>query len=352
MSDAYGISTELSMGNTAGNNIASLNRNITDAYGANIKTLQSNLKAANPKYSEISGLVESGADSVGGGLSAVKGGYRIAQNLRGGDRVGEMTNVATELGSHDNPLSSGGGEFKIADNPLSSGTSEGEFKITSRGDIAEAAARGTIDNRTIKSAVSTADSTAAPEEATESVIKNGIGLLDKGGGIASAISGVSGALTGINVLAGATDAIQDFSQGGIAGKNIQEKRANVAGIASGAADLAGLAIKKGSEKAASTAAGEAGGEALGEAAVLEEAGAAADSTGVGAIVGIGLGIAGAAAGVYGAYEEYEGKKAQQKTAQSKLSSAQSAGVPTQSVVDSASSGAEVRSSSRGISAVS
>lgn len=336
MSDAYGISTELSMGNTAGNNIASLNRNITDAYGANIKTLQSNLKGANPKYSEISGLVESGADSVGGGLSAVKGGYRIAQNLRGGDRVGEMTNVATELGSHDNPLSSGGGEFKI----------------TSKGDIAEAAARGTIDNRTIKSAVSTADSTAAPEEATESVIKNGIGLLDKGGGIASAISGVSGALTGINVLAGATDAIQDFSQGGIAGKNIQEKRANVAGIASGAADLAGLAIKKGSEKAASTAAGEAGGEALGEAAVLEEAGAAADSTGVGAIVGIGLGIAGAAAGVYGAYEEYEGKKAQQKTAQSKLSSAQSAGVPTQSVVDSASSGAEVRSSSRGISAVS
>ena len=247
-----------------------------------------------------------------------------------------MTNVATELGSHDNPLSSGGGEFKI----------------TSKGDIAEAAARGTIDNRTIKSAVSTADSTAAPEEATESVIKNGIGLLDKGGGIASAISGVSGALTGINVLAGATDAIQDFSQGGIAGKNIQEKRANVAGIASGAADLAGLAIKKGSEKAASTAAGEAGGEALGEAAVLEEAGTAADSTGVGAIVGIGLGIAGAAAGVYGAYEEYEGKKAQQKTAQSKLSSAQSAGVPTQSVVDSASSGAEVRSSSRGISAVS
>ena len=336
MSDAYGISTELSMGNTAGNNIASLNRNITDAYGANIKTLQSNLKGANPKYSEISGLVESGADSVGGGLSAVKGGYRIAQNLRGGDRVGEMTNVATELGSHDNPLSSGGGEFKI----------------TSKGDIAEAAARGTIDNRTIKSAVSTADSTAAPEEATESVIKNGIGLLDKGGGVASAISGVSGALTGINVLAGATDAIQDFSQGGIAGKNIQEKRANVAGIASGAADLAGLAIKKGSEKAASTAAGEAGGEALGEAAVLEEAGAAADSTGVGAIVGIGLGIAGAAAGVYGAYEEYEGKKAQQKTAQSKLSSAQSAGVPTQSVVDSASSGAEVRSSSRGISAVS
>tara|TARA_R110000822_G_scaffold1099_1_gene5028 strand:- start:738 stop:1748 length:1011 start_codon:yes stop_codon:yes gene_type:complete len=336
MSDAYGISTELSMGNTAGNNIASLNRNITDAYGANIKTLQSNLKGANPKYSEISGLVESGADSVGGGLSAVKGGYRIAQNLRGGDRVGEMTNVATELGSHDNPLSTGGGEFKI----------------TSKGDIAEAAARGTIDNRTIKSAVSTADSTAAPEEATESVIKNGIGLLDKGGGVASAISGVSGALTGINVLAGATDAIQDFSQGGIAGKNIQEKRANVAGIASGAADLAGLAIKKGSEKAASTAAGEAGGEALGEAAVLEEAGAAADSTGVGAIVGIGLGIAGAAAGVYGAYEEYEGKKAQQKTAQSKLSSAQSAGVPTQSVVDSASSGAEVRSSSRGISAVS
>ena len=336
MSDAYGISTELSMGNTAGNNIASLNRSITDTYGANIKTLQSNLKAANPKYSEISGLVESGADSVGGGLSAVKGGYRIAQNLRGGDRVGEMTNVATELGSHDNPLSTGGGEFKI----------------TSKGDIAETAARGIIDNRTIKSAVSTVDSTAAPEEATESVIKNGIGLLDKGGGIASAISGVSGALTGINVLAGATDAIQDFSQGGIAGKNIQEKRANVAGIASGAADLAGLAIKKGSEKAASTAAGEAGGEALGEAAVLEEAGAAADSTGIGAIVGIGLGIAGAAAGVYGAYEEYEGKKAQQKTAQSKLSSAQSAGVPTQSIVDSASSGAEVRSSSRGISAVS
>ena len=336
MSDAYGISTELSMGNTAGNNIASLNRSITDTYGANIKTLQSNLKAANPKYSEISGLVESGADSVGGGLSAVKGGYRIAQNLRGGDRVGEMTNVATELGSHDNPLSTGGGEFKI----------------TSKGDIAETAARGIIDNRTIKSAVSTVDSTAAPEEATESVIKNGIGLLDKGGGIASAISGVSGALTGINVLAGATDAIQDFSQGGIAGKNIQEKRANVAGIASGAADLAGLAIKKGSEKAASTAAGEAGGEALGEAAVLEEAGAAADSTGIGAIVGIGLGIAGAAAGVYGAYEEYEGKKTQQKTAQSKLSSAQSAGVPTQSIVDSASSGAEVRSSSRGISAVS
>tara|TARA_R110000787_G_scaffold248821_3_gene354409 strand:- start:1142 stop:2152 length:1011 start_codon:yes stop_codon:yes gene_type:complete len=336
MSDAYGISTELSMGNTAGNNIASLNRSITDTYGANIKTLQSNLKAANPKYSEISGLVESGADSVGGGLSAVKGGYRIAQNLRGGDRVGEMTNVATELGSHDNPLSTGGGEFKI----------------TSKGDIAETAARGIIDNRTIKSAVSTVDSTAAPEEATESVIKNGIGLLDKGGGVASAISGVSGALTGINVLAGATDAIQDFSQGGIAGKNIQEKRANVAGIASGAADLAGLAIKKGSEKAASTAAGEAGGEALGEAAVLEEAGAAADSTGIGAIVGIGLGIAGAAAGVYGAYEEYEGKKTQQKTAQSKLSSAQSAGVPTQSIVDSASSGAEVRSSSRGISAVS
>jgi len=88
---------------------------------------------------------------------------------------------------------------------------------------------------------------------------------------------------------------------------------------------------------------------------LEEAGAAADATGVGAVVGLGLGVAGAVAGLYGAYESYRGEKKEKADAKTKLQQAQAKGPPQQAPVaqqDVASSGAEVRQSLQGIQAVS
>ena len=189
---------------------------------------------------------------------------------------------------------------------------------------------------------------------TESVVKNGIGALDKGGLVASGLSKVSGALTAVNVIQGGYDALDDILNNGIQGKNIEEKRANVAGIVSGGADALAVGIRKATTTAA-TEGVEAGGEALSTAAGLEEAGAAADATGVGALVGLGLGVAGAGVGLYGAVESYLGEKKQKQAAKQKLQQAKAASPPQAPMVaqqDTAGSGAEVRQSVRGIGAVS
>ena len=232
-------------------------------------------------------------------------------------------------------------------------------------DAVAAAAPQTLTEMRQASEAEEAAKQVAPPVATDagSVVKNGIGALDKGGVIASGLSKVSGALTAVNIASGGYDAISDLVNKGIQGKNIYEKRANVAGMVSGGADAAALGIRQATKSAGKSAIGEAaeeggaeaGGEALGEAAALEEAGAAADATGVGAVVGLGLGVAGAVAGLYGAYESYRGEKKEKADAKTKLQQAQAKGAPQQAPVaqqDVASSGAEVRQSLQGIQAVS
>ena len=348
MSNVYGYSAELSMGNTANDGINALNRNIREQnvisrekHQNRIKGLQQTFNNANPKIDKIGEAADATIDStyaLGGGI---KGAYRASQ-MRADTPMPEEVS---------NPLSTGEEDFA-----QEASTGVKGVRQASRANIATAASRGYIlspnKGSEVKATVGEATNlTEAPEVAGESVIRNGISALDKGGVIASGLSKVSGVLTGVNILQGGYDAVSDLANPtGFSSKNLQQKKGNLAGIVSGGTDALALGVRQATKGAAT-----AGAEALGEAAGLEEAGAAADATGIGALVGLGLGVAGAVVGAYGAYKSYEGDKTAQKAVGAKLTAAKNSPAPQEqqaSQQDYGSSGAEVRSTSGGISAVS
>jgi hypothetical protein len=111
---------------------------------------------------------------------------------------------------------------------------------------------------------------------------------------------------------GALDGIEDISSGKIVGNNTAEKVSNVAGIASG---------------------------------VLEGAGLALDATGVGAPVGVALNVLGGIAGLVGAGADIVGEEEEKKSAQDAVKAAQAAPVKQQAqmaVQDVGSAGVELR----------
>jgi hypothetical protein len=465
MSDVYGYSSELSMGNSVNDSITALNRNIRaqnvlsrEKYQNRIKGLQQTYTNANPTLDKVKEGAEGTTDALYALGGAVKATYRASQR-KGALGMGgsAATTEPEELAFRpDTPLPAprGGGGVAGSTERIASGLSSaaetpsrniletgGELTDFGRGaggalrggrgalppispaafagdgyqiggDLSFGQEAGALSNhiaptinsiarytdmspeqvrqagatvqrfdapvqgKTVKIAdepeirsipgrtsggqtltemreadeASKATREIAPPVAEESAVKNGIGVLDKGGAVASGLSKVSGALTAVNVLQGGYDAADDLLKGRIAGKNIQEKRANVAGIVSGGLDAAAVGIRKVGTKAASS-----GAEALGEAAGLEEAGAAADATGIGAIVGLGLGVAGAATGLYGAFESYEGDKAEKAKAKANLQQAKAQGPPQQpqqAQQDIGSTGAQITQTSGGLGAVS
>ena len=93
---------------------------------------------------------------------------------------------------------------------------------------------------------------------------------------------------------------------GDAVEGVETAGADIASAGVDAAETAGAAVETALTSGASVAGDVAGGalETLG--AVTEGAGDVLDATGVGAILGVGLNIAGAAEGIYGAYEGGKG----------------------------------------------
>lgn len=179
-------------------------------------------------------------------------------------------------------------------------------------------------------------------EPLENVAQKGAGFLDKGGVVAKGLAGVSKGLTALNIAQGGYDAIKDIADKGIQGKNINEKIGNVSAIVSGGADAVGTAV-----------ASETGAGAL--AAGLETAGAMADATGVGAVLGLGLGALGAGVGAFGAVEDYIGGKKEKQADKQKLQQAQARGAvqqAPQALQTGGLSGQELRMTSQGIGAVS
>ena len=102
-----------------------------------------------------------------------------------------------------------------------------------------------------------------------------------------ALDSIGKTAEGLNVVSGVGDILDDMD-GGYAKMNSNEKVGNVAGIISAGTSAAGLA------------------------AGLEGTGAMLDATGVGAPVGLALGLAGVVAGGVSAVEDYIGGKKKQK----------------------------------------
>ncbi len=119
-------------------------------------------------------------------------------------------------------------------------------------------------------------------------------LVGEGSKVVSSVKKITGALDsvgkvgeGLGVVSGISDISKDTG-GGFAKMNVAEKVGNVAGIGSGALQLGSLATG------------------------LESAGALLDTTGFGAEIGIGLGVAGAVVGGVSAVADYVGGKSKQK----------------------------------------
>ena len=198
MSNVYGYSAELSMGNTANDGINALNRNIREQnvisrekHQNRIKGLQQTFNNANPKIDKIAETADATIDSgyaLGGGI---KGAYRASQMRARCVRMPEEVS---------NPLATGEEDFA-----KEASTGVKGVRQASRANIATAASRGYIltpnKGAEVKATVGEASNiTEAPEVAGESVIRDGISALDKGGAIASGLSKVSGVLAGVNIL--------------------------------------------------------------------------------------------------------------------------------------------------------
>lgn len=119
-------------------------------------------------------------------------------------------------------------------------------------------------------------------------------LVGEGTKVVSSVKKISGALDsvgkvgeGLGVVSGISDIAKDTG-GGFSKMNVAEKVGNVAGIGAGALQLGSLASG------------------------LETAGALLDTTGLGAEIGVGLGVAGAVVGGVSAVADYVGGKSKQK----------------------------------------
>ena len=141
-------------------------------------------------------------------------------------------------------------------------------------------------------------------------------------------------LTFRDAFEGVYDAGEDILSKGVVGENKNLRTANVLGMVSGGAD------------AISLGAGSIAG-------ALESAGLVADSTGIGAPLGIAMGLVGAGVGVAGAVEDYIGGKKKKQDLQNKLKSAV-AKTPAQITPQAlaTSTAGEVRKVSKGMSAIS
>ena len=165
----------------------------------------------------------------------------------------------------------------------------------------------------------------------DNAVKTG-GDIIKGGG--KALSALGKGLAVLNVGQGVYDAGEDILSKGVVGENKNLRTANVLGMVSGGAD------------AISLGAGSIAG-------ALESAGLVADSTGIGAPLGIAMGLVGAGVGVAGAVEDYIGGKKKKQDLQNKLKSAV-AKTPAQITPQAlaTSTAGEVRKVSKGMSAIS
>ena len=161
-------------------------------------------------------------------------------------------------------------------------------------------------------------------ESVENEVKSGGDLL----------KGIGKGLAVLNVGQGVYDAGQDILSGGIKGENKNLRTANVLGMVSGGAD------------AVSLGAGSIAG-------ALESAGVIADSTGIGAPIGLAMGLVGAGVGVAGAVEDYIGGKKKKQDLQNQLKSAV-AKTPIQQTPQaiSTSTAGEVRQVAKGMGAIS
>lgn len=165
----------------------------------------------------------------------------------------------------------------------------------------------------------------------DNAVKTG-GDIIKGGG--KALSALGKGLAVLNVGQGVYDAGEDILSKGVVGENKNLRTANVLGMVSGGAD------------AISLGAGSIAG-------ALESAGLVADSTGIGAPLGIAMGLVGAGVGVAGAVEDYIGGKKKKQDLQNKLKSAV-AKTPAQITPQAlaTSTAGEVRKVSKGMSVIS
>jgi hypothetical protein len=168
-------------------------------------------------------------------------------------------------------------------------------------------------------------------DSAENAIKSGGDLVKAG---KNALGAVGKGLAILNVGQAVDDAGQDILSGKVVGENKNLRASNVLGMVSGGADAVGLG-------AGSIASG------------LETAGVVADSTGLGAPLGLAMGIVGAGFGVASAVEDYIGNKKKKQDIQNQLKAKMAQG-PTQQTPQAleTSTAGEVRQVAKGVSTIS
>ena len=283
-----------------------------------VRNVYKGVKAVNKIKDDVKGAIMGGRRAQF--LSEVGGATRDTTSGVGSLWTpGEDENALDDI--VDVPVYAGGSATATADtvsqasrgagliSDVSSGTSA-IAQTSNLGDIAQDVSRagGSLGEAGQRAFTGTRDVIQAGQELAGAVrsgdVGGALGSISDG---VNSISKVSGALDslgkageGLGVISAGGDVLDDLN-GGFAKMNTAEKVGNITGIGAGAIQLTSLASS------------------------FEGAGAMLDATGIGAEIGVGLGIAGAVVGGISALSDYIGGKEKQKT---QLPASQVAKAPT------------------------
>ena len=323
MSEAYGLGQEISFGNHANDSVLAANRAIRVANErarqerqSALTTARANVAGLNTRQGEVDDVVKSVGESMAAGNKAV------GTVARGAGRVGQT--AVRGAGQ----LASGVAAPFVKKIPVSRLDQLDNAGVSARGEasVANIAPRSQVLGDVVSGGSETLGdlNKASKLNSAAQVISQGGQAAARGAGEAGEIAaGAAGGARSLedtlkvggqalSVGLGALDAVEDLSAGKIVGNNTAEKVSNVAGMASGALEGAGLAL---------------------------------DATGVGAPVGVALNILGGIAGLVSGGADIVGQEEEKKSAQQKVQQIQQTPakqMATQAFTDVGSAGVEVK----------
>ena len=316
MSEHYGIGAEVSFGNHANDNILNANRAIRVANEkvrqerqTSLSNARANVAGLNTRQGEVNDVVKTIGESIAGGNKVP------AAIARGAGAITE--GVVRGAGQ----LASGVASVATRKIPVSRLDLMGEAGVSSRGEasVANIAPRSKVLGDVVESG-----SEAVGGLNRASNLSGASQIVEQGGkafeGLAPAVSGGARSLEdtlkvggqALSVGLGVLDAAEDVSAGQIVGNNTAERVSNVAGMAAGALEGAGLAL---------------------------------DSTVAGAPVGVALNVLGGIAGLVSGGADIVGEEEEKKGAQQVVKNIQKTPAPQQqqqAFSDVGSSGVEVK----------
>ena len=316
MSEAYGLGQEISFGNHSNDSVLAANRAIRVANEkarqdrqTALTNARANVAGLNTRQGEVDDVVKTIGEGLAGGNKAVG----VVARGAGAATQGVVRGVGQ--------LASGVASPMLKKIPVSRLDQLDNAGVSARG---EASVANIAPRSKVLGSVVDSGSEVVGDLNKADKLNDAVQVVKQGGEAAESLAPevAGGARTledtlktggqALSVGLGALDAVEDISAGKIVGNNAAERVSNVAGMASGALEGAGLAL---------------------------------DATGVGAPLGVALNVLGGIAGLVSGGADIVGQEEEKKSAQGVVKQIQKTPAVqqgTQAFTDVGSAGVEVK----------